>query len=99
MTPKDEKPITAEAIAENYTTYLSPAPTRPGSITPSPLAGTEPENGIDWEDVRVQSWTAEERHDNGAFIEKSVELNQAIKAMQVGLTHEYRFGPKLIQSH
>lgn len=82
MTPKEETPITSEAVAEKFSEFISPPPAKNGRMVPSPLSGTEPENGIDWEDVRVQSWNAEERHDNGAYIEKSVELNKAIKSMQ-----------------
>ena len=82
MTSKEEAPITSEAVAQKFLEYVSPPPAKNGRIVPSPLSGTEPENGIDWEDVRVQSWNAEERHDNGAYIEKSVELNKAIKSMQ-----------------
>jgi len=62
---------------------MSPPPPSPKAITPSPISGTEREGGIDWEDVRVQAWNGTERHDNGDFIEKSVELNKAIKSMQV----------------
>lgn len=83
MTPKDEDPITSQTVAERFQAWISPAPSTRGGLVPSPASNTEPENGIDWDDVRVQSWNADERHDNGAFIEKSVELNKAIKAMQV----------------
>ena len=83
LTPKDAPPASSEAVAEAFLNWMSPPPRTNGQIVPSPLSGTEPENGIDWDDVRVQSWNAEERHDNGAYIEKSVELNKAIKSMQV----------------
>jgi hypothetical protein len=86
MTPKDGVPITGESISERFTTWMSPPPPSPKSITPSPISGTEREGGIDWEDVRVQAWSGTERHDNGEFIEKSVELNKAIKSMQVSIS-------------
>ena len=85
MTPKDGVPLTGESISERFTTWMSPPPPSPKSITPSPISGTEREGGIDWEDVRVQAWSGSERHDNGEFIEKSVELNKAIKSMQVSI--------------
>jgi hypothetical protein len=85
MTPKDGVPITGESVSERFTTWMSPPPPSPKSITPSPISGTEREGGIDWEDVRVQAWSGTERHDNGEFIEKSVELNKAIKSMQVSI--------------
>jgi hypothetical protein len=85
MTPKDGVPITGESISERFTTWMSPPPPSPKSITPSPISGTEREGGIDWEDVRVQAWSGTERHDNGEYIEKSVELNKAIKSMQVSI--------------
>jgi hypothetical protein len=84
MTPKDGVPLTGEQISERFSTWMSPPPPSPKAITPSPISGTEREGGIEWDDVRVQSWSGTERHDNGEFIEKSVELNKAIKSMQVG---------------
>jgi hypothetical protein len=83
MTPKDGTPISDKSVAERFLEWMSPAPPTPGAISPSPISGTEREGGIDWEDVRVQSWSANERHDNGEYIEKSVELNKAIRSMQV----------------
>lgn len=83
MTPKDGSPITDKSVAERFLEWMSPPPPTPGGISPSPISGTEREGGIDWEDVRVQSWSGSERHDNGDYIEKSVELNKAIRSMQV----------------
>ena len=89
MTSKDAPPISDKSVAERFLEWMSPPPSASRTITPSPISGTEREGGIDWEDVRVQSWSGTERHDNGEFIEKSVELNKAIKSMQVS----YRLNP------
>jgi hypothetical protein len=85
ITPKDAPPISDQSVIQRLTEWMSPPPSpdSPRLIIPSPISGTEREGGIDWEDVRVQSWSGNERHENGEFIEKSVELNKAIKSMQV----------------
>lgn len=49
---------------------------------------------MDWEDVRVQSWSGEERQENGDYMEKGLEVQKGIGALEVG-----RSSPLSMPSH
>jgi hypothetical protein len=75
--------------AEMFSSWLSPGPSSPTIIRPSPLLEIEAdEEGnevpIEWEDPRIQSWSGEERAENWEWFEKAVEVHKGIAALEVG---------------
>lgn len=81
MQPMSE--FEAEHEAEDaYTSWMSPAP-RGNSIDPSPTLRISQNSKIDWEDARIQSWSSEERMQNGIYLEKGDEVHKTISAYQV----------------
>jgi hypothetical protein len=73
-----------KAIAGEYLKFMSPPPNSPTSIRPSPMADEDIRiAGIDWEDVRVQSWSGPERQENGTYIEGSLIARKEIRNLEV----------------
>ncbi|RSH91720.1 hypothetical protein EHS25_009089 [Saitozyma podzolica] len=73
--------------AEIFSSWLSPGPSSPTIIRPSPLLEIEAdEEGneipIEWEDPRIQSWSGEERAENWEWFEKAVEVHKGIAALE-----------------
>ncbi|WWD19509.1 hypothetical protein CI109_103970 [Kwoniella shandongensis] len=79
-------PTTAK-LAETYREWMSPPP-YPDDITtipPSPMVGVqadeEGESGVDWDDVRIQSWSGTEREENGDWVELSLKTQKGIETL------------------
>ncbi len=81
--PKDESNL-LKTLVETYQRWLSPPPVVPSEVdvlTPSPLS--EVEQRVDWDDVRIQSWSGVEREENGEYVERGGTLRKTIDAMEV----------------
>lgn len=81
----DEGP--SKTINELYSTWMSPAPSSKSYIRPSPtLDCTSPakdgEAVIDWDDVRIQSWNAKSRHDNGEYMVRFKNYHLALGGLE-----------------
>jgi hypothetical protein len=69
LTRDSNVPPGAEDLSQLYDDWLSPSPTSINSIPPSPLAEIERKGeGVDWEDVRIQSYIGEERLENQEYM-------------------------------
>lgn len=69
--------------------WMSPPPKSSKSIAPSPLMDLDPEDqGVDWEDARIMSWSGKEREENDEYIEKSADVHKGVGALQVSDTNE-----------
>ncbi|KAK4689355.1 hypothetical protein P7C73_g748, partial [Tremellales sp. Uapishka_1] len=79
---RSHSPSLSAILSQTYQMWMSPAPTASGDLIPSPMVEAEAE-GIDWDDVRIQSWSSEERMENGEYMEKGYETHKTIGALEV----------------
>lgn len=82
---EDEGP--SKTINEIYSSWMSPAPSSKSYIRPSPTEDcTSPardgEAVIDWDDVRIQSWNAGSRHDNGEYMIRLKNYHTALGGLE-----------------
>ncbi|KAK8853095.1 hypothetical protein IAR55_003796 [Kwoniella newhampshirensis] len=79
-------PNTAKLV-ETYREWMSPAP-YPDDITtipPSPMVGVQLDEeieGVDWDDLRIQSWSGKEREENGDWIELSLKTQKGVETLE-----------------
>ncbi|OCF32211.1 hypothetical protein I316_06125 [Kwoniella heveanensis BCC8398] len=82
-------------LVEAYREWMSPAPDKDDiqSIAPSPMVsvqeqGLEGKEGpggqreIDWDDVRIQSWSGKERMENGDWIEQALKTQKGVETLE-----------------
>lgn len=74
-------------INDIYSSWMSPAPSSKTFIRPSPTEdctapGTDGAAAIDWEDVRIQNWNSDERHDNGDYMVRVKNYHLALGGLE-----------------
>ncbi|WVW86024.1 hypothetical protein I302_108062 [Kwoniella bestiolae CBS 10118] len=74
-------------LVESYREWMSPPPNEDDKqmIPPSPMVGVqndEEPNGPDWDDVRIQSWSGEERVQNGDWLEQALKTQKGIETLE-----------------
>jgi len=80
-------PPNAGDVIKAYDDWISPAPTSYNSIPPSPLAEIERKGeGINWEDVRIQSWNSQERAENGEYLTWALQAKNSLGMFEVSQT-------------
>ncbi|WRT70351.1 uncharacterized protein IL334_007349 [Kwoniella shivajii] len=74
-------------LVESYREWMSPSPDPDdkNSIPPSPMLSVqqqEESEGIDWDDLRIQSWSGEEREQNGEWIEQALKTQKGVETLE-----------------
>ncbi|OCF77255.1 hypothetical protein I204_01241 [Kwoniella mangroviensis CBS 8886] len=74
-------------LVESFREWMSPAPYEDDkkTIPPSPMLAVqndEEPNGPNWDDVRIQSWSGEERLQNGDWIEQALKTQKGIETLE-----------------
>ncbi|KAK6909469.1 hypothetical protein I203_103488 [Kwoniella mangroviensis CBS 8507] len=74
-------------LVESFREWMSPAPYEDDkkNIPPSPMLAVqndEEPNGPNWDDVRIQSWSGEERLQNGDWIEQALKTQKGIETLE-----------------